>query len=122
MSATPGPWYWGDGWDHRPPADEDEPRPSNTKYADCQLYGADDAVIIPIRYDHYEPIWDIDDEECPSKEDRALMAAAPDLLDALKQAASALEIAAEEPTSNPAYYVHKAKEARAAIAKAEGAA
>lgn len=76
VQATPGPWYWGDGFDLRVGpccADEDESGGSN-KYLDCCLQSKDKDVI-PIRVDHHEPIWDCDEYlSDPSPEDRNLIA------------------------------------------------
>lgn len=81
---SPAPWTWQDGFvDIR------------DKYADCRLLAADGSEVLPIRMDHHDPIWDVDpgitddgDESepviKPSPEDRALLAAAPDLLAALE--------------------------------------
>jgi len=75
---TPGPWHWGDGWDKPHTVGEDG---DCEKYMSMQLLGFNDAEIIPIRIDHREPIWDVD-ESCdqPHDADRALIAAAPALL------------------------------------------
>jgi len=79
FKGTPGPWYWGDGFSE-----------TQEKYADCQLYGAEDEVVIPIRIDHHEPIWDVNDGYCdgelsepeifPNEYDRALIASSTGLL------------------------------------------
>lgn len=66
MSKYGEPWHWGEGWGNRPLGD---PLP-DTKYADCQLYDANNNTVIPIRYDHYEPIWDISNDEQPTQEQR----------------------------------------------------
>ena len=65
--ATGGNWFWGDGWNAST---------EGKKYADMQLK-TNSSIIIPIRIDHYEPIWDAD-EECsePSKDDRNFIALA----------------------------------------------
>lgn len=107
-AATPGEWAWGDGFTVLP-HDEDG-RDPEAKYADCQLINDEGLVVIPIRLDHYEPIWDIDphDEGAiqPSPEDRAFIAHArtgyPQCLAALKLAVAALEDEARnvDPESN----------------------
>jgi hypothetical protein len=81
---TPGPWRWGDDWPTVDQYDEHRGECGGEKYADCQLYGADGSEIIPIRYDHYAPLWDTADPPSPKPADRSLIAAAPELLDELK--------------------------------------
>lgn len=59
--ASAGPWVWN--W-----SDE------MSKYVDCRLMGKHGEVI-PIRVDHHEPIWDVDNTEGlvhvePTKNDR----------------------------------------------------
>lgn len=73
--ATKGPWVWGNGWDDPILASEDSDE-RGSKYADCRLLGPDGAEVIPIRVDHYEPIWDTTERcEQPTRDDRALIAA-----------------------------------------------
>jgi len=84
LGCTPGPWEWGDGY-----SDPTE------KYADCRLVGHSGQVdVIPIRGDHYQPIWDTwwpdQDEEDegiiePREPDRKAIAALPDLYEALRE-------------------------------------
>lgn len=75
--VTPWPWNWGDGYD----TDQDCTFSEGDKYADYRLMGQSDSEVIPIRVDHYEPIWDTkepDEGISPKAEDRALIALAPD--------------------------------------------
>lgn len=75
---TPGPWYWGDDWSSFDGEIE--------KYMDFQLYGAGGVEIIPIRVDHRDFMWDTPAPDLhPRKFDRALIAAAPELLKSLKE-------------------------------------
>lgn len=76
QKASPGPWSWGDGFE------EFEPQPNGemtdgvgtNKYLDCQLQSKHE-IIIPIRVDHYEPIWDCGEFlNAPMMEDRELIA------------------------------------------------
>jgi len=112
---TPGPWQWGDGWKEL----ETNPRDPNheytgPKYADIGLNGPDKRnPIIPIRVDHYEIEWDSANDLLDlTPANRALIAAAPDLLEACKAMVSC------------EYGTQKALEAgrlcRNAIKKAEG--
>ena len=84
MKHTPGPWSWGDDW--RVPDEigtvyfSDGENPAIKKYMDLALRGPS-GTVIPIRIDHYEVIYD---GKPISKADRALIAAAPDLLAALE--------------------------------------
>lgn len=76
MKHSPAPWRWGDGFSNL----ED-------KYADCQLYDNNSIPIIETRIDHHTPIWDTDEAiSKPSAADRALIAAAPDLLTVCERA------------------------------------
>ena len=103
---TPGPWHWGKGFSD-----------INQMYAECQLFGGPvHSVIIPIRIDHHEPVWDIDQEQpgtvFPSAADRALIAAAPALLDACIHALQYLGYRDSD------MWQHAAADCRAAIALA----
>lgn len=81
---TPGPWKWGDGFaEIADPSDtyDDTKLP---KYADCSLVDPHGRDIIPIRIDHGQPIWDIEtDDVRPNAADRALIAAAPFMYEAI---------------------------------------
>ena len=115
MKHTPGPWSWGDDW--RVPDEigtvyfSDGENPAIKKYMDLELRGPN-GTVIPIRIDHYEVIYD---GEPIRKADRALIAAAPDLLDAAKMLLASL--AWKEKRSGTTY--NGADSVRAAIAKAE---
>jgi hypothetical protein len=80
------PWHWANGYDdleeaHRAYDEDEDPEHTNEygefqidKYIDCQLLDADNKPIIPIRIDHYEPIWDThEDGDPPCKQDREFM-------------------------------------------------
>lgn len=83
---TPGPWKWGSGWQEL----ESDPRDfrkefTGPKYADLSLRGADNKTIIGIGIDHWNIEWDSKNELADfTNADRALIAAAPELLNALK--------------------------------------
>ena len=82
---TPGPWTWGDGWKDwdKHPWDVNQEY-SGPKYADIAL-NARGRQIIPLRIDHYDIEWDSANGIGDFKPaDRALIAAAPELLEALK--------------------------------------
>ena len=90
--ASPPPWYWGNGYNADLKANEEDGQA--VKYADCQLFsgtGLDsDVEVIPIRVDHYQPIWDIPwDNATPHKADRDLISesrnALPLLVAALRE-------------------------------------
>lgn len=51
------------------------------KYLDLQLYGPNDVEVIPVRVDHWDAILD----GTITEPDRNLIAAAPDLYEALKK-------------------------------------
>lgn len=78
---TPGPWKWGDAYEQyerEPWGNKDYDGP---KYADMRLV-AGNTEILPIRIDHHEIIWDSANGLGDlSKANRALIAAAPDLLE-----------------------------------------
>lgn len=86
VKHTRGPWHWGHDWkvwDATPWNTREEY--SGPKYADIALYGANGREVIPVRIDHYEVLWDAHNgigDLLPA--DRALIAAAPELLRALK--------------------------------------
>lgn len=93
---TPGPWHWGDGWEEAIDDDgaliigedaEEETGNEPIKYADLQLFGANNVEVIPIRIDHFGVIFD-GDRIAPA--DRKLIAAAPDLLAELVKIADAM--------------------------------
>lgn len=72
---TPGPWKWESGW---------EELPDTPKYADLSLTG-EKGVVIDMRIDHYEFLIDAEIEKgCILPADRCLIAAAPDMLEALQ--------------------------------------
>jgi hypothetical protein len=72
-------WRWGeDAFDDRAWAEAHEPE---YKYADMQLYDGDGNIILPIKRDHHEVVWD---GWMPPPEAMRLIAAAPTLLTALK--------------------------------------
>lgn len=86
MPHTPEPWHWGDGWEEA--VDSDGALrlgggADSIKYASLQLFGGDGTEIIPIRIDHFDVIFDGD--RIPPA-DRALIAAAPKLLAACREA------------------------------------
>ena len=122
MSYTPGPWTWGEDWPTIDKLgtvynDEDVEGEKIDKYMDLQLYGKDGKEIIPVRIDHYEVIWDGD----PIKpEDRRLIAAAPDLLVALKAMRFEIEEIAPRLDLYPDSLGEAMNQADAAISKAEG--
>ena len=84
---TPGPWYWGEDWSLKVWLGDDD-EDGGVKYADLQLYGAGDQVILPLRIDHYDAIFDAAGPEAVSEADRRLIAAAPTLLEALIETAA----------------------------------
>ena len=91
MEHTPGPWNWGDGWNAIDKggsmySSDGEGNPHIEKYMDLQLMGGT-THIIPLRIDHYSVGYD-GDPITPA--DRALIAAAPELLAALKVAQDVL--------------------------------
>lgn len=83
-----GQWYWGDGWKVADKAgrcyhDEDDKDCPFEKYMDFQLFDSEGEPVIPIRFDHYEMIYDGD----PIKpEHRAMIAASPLMKKALEAA------------------------------------
>lgn len=90
-AATPGPWYWGEDWDR---LDYQGPEGGGDKYADLQLRGPNQHEVIPIRIDHYEPIWDCGNpNDGPTAADRALIAHAPEDIAALLKECEALRTA-----------------------------
>ena len=109
---TPGPWMWGTEFSKLGRGDEEIP-----KFANCCLCGPDGQDIIPIRIDHGEPLWDIDpgawNGVFPTKADRDLIAAAPDLLEACRKALS-------EYSTHDQGTIDTRMALRAAIAKATG--
>lgn len=109
---TPGPWKWNeDDWSLFERNEEDE---DVQKYLDLRLTGEHGIDIIPIRVDHQEYILDTS-VTCaePKRADRDLIAAAPDLYDALE--AMILSYEYEASMDNPALL-----QAKAALAKARG--
>lgn len=92
--ASAGPWVWN--WSNE-----------MSKYVDCRLMGKH-GEIIPIRIDHYEPIWDIDTSEMgaadPAKEDREAIVAFRNSMKpllAVAEAAAPLLAACEEEFTSP---------------------
>lgn len=115
---TPGPWKWGTDWD-KFQIDPETGDPTE-KYLDIALRSeslfihGQGAMVIPVRVDHYGVELDYAGDEPFSKADRALLAAAPDLLEALREC---LEVIC----GNNAVDAHNAiAEARAALARVEG--
>ena len=91
---TPGEWVWGDGWDH-PDLESFNNDPNANwpeKYMDMGLHGAKEKVVIPIRVDHREMIWDGD---LLNPSDRALIADAPQLLAELREAREDVQVERE---------------------------
>lgn len=91
---TPGPWEWGAGWTNPDtfPQESEEWEPGGAKYADMRLLGADGSEIIPLRIDHREWLFDSRRAAAAIPEaDRQLIAAAPDLYEALRQAETAIQ-------------------------------
>lgn len=74
-AASPHPWAWGADWATLDYQGRDG---GGDKYADLQLRDSQGVGILPVRIDHYEPIWDCarPDKE-PNAADRVLIAHAP---------------------------------------------
>jgi hypothetical protein len=118
VKHTPGPWAWGDGFEEL----ETNPRNMNEeysgpKYADIGLYGLNGETIIGLRIDHHSIEWDSKNElDDLSAADRALIAAAPELLAACK----AVLIPLQDKPMTRAETLALKQVVAAAIAKAEG--
>lgn len=54
-AAAPGPWIWGSDWETLEYVSSEG---GGDKYADLALRDAGGHEVVPIRIDHYEPIWD----------------------------------------------------------------
>ncbi len=116
-----GLWRWGDGYTNLP---SDADTFDGDKYADCQLY-CGEAIVIPIRFDHYEPMWDIQYGDIyPTIEQRAFIARAcnchDELYAALRGMVEAYDLEHEQSPFADQIAAHKA--ARAVLAKAKGSA
>ncbi len=111
-----GLWHWGDGYTNLP---SDADTFDGDKYADCQLY-CGEAVVIPIRFDHYEPMWDIQYGDIyPTAEQRAFIARACNCHDELLAACEAVCSGDGQGTR---VLANLRRICAAAIAKAEGGA
>ena len=117
---TPGPWHWKeDGWTAADAGgslyfSDGEGNQLIDKYMGLQLM-AGEKEIIPIRIDHWQVIYDGDPI---SSADRRLIAAAPELLEALQALTGGLWI--EQQAEERDFVRAHLKAARAAIAKATG--
>lgn len=117
---TPGPWRWADGWTPDTFGSEDGEY-SGEKYADLRLLGANGESVIPLRVDHHSVEMDaVKSIEMIRTADRNLIAAAPELLEALKRIAECQP----RPSRDGRYDAHDVENmqrtARLAIARATG--
>lgn len=105
-------WRWANGWKEWVDPEDGGDRQSEEKYLDLGLYDANGRALLPLRIDHYRLHVD-SDLSLLSENERALIAAAPDLLQACRMV---LEMAVAWQPLTPGDIA----EVKAAIAKAEG--
>ena len=87
---TPGLWHWGKDWGVV--RWDSETDTFSEKYASLGLVGPDGQEIIPLRIDHYDTEWDVsEDLDAPNQDDRRLIAAAPELLENLRDLVADIE-------------------------------
>ena len=92
----------------------------DTRNIHLRLLGKDDVEVIPVRVDHHEVIIDSSDVgDFITKDDRALIAAAPDLLSMLIRADDFIWLTSHAMTTSEEVISFRS-DIRAAIAKAEG--
>ena len=120
---TPGPWTWGGGWEDPATFGDPEDELSGEKYADLRLLGAGGVEVVPLRIDHHDFLFDAErNREAIRPEDRRLIAAAPDLLEALREliAAGQFCVDSDDDIKGMLRLGTATNAADAAIAKAEG--
>lgn len=88
LQHSPAPWRWQGDWPdvQGKAGGVDEHEDGYPKFADLRLLDASGQNILPIRIDHYDPLWDDDGTMAePTPADRALIEASPDMLAELKR-------------------------------------